>query len=482
MGNSLNRKVVTATKWSAITEIVSRLFGPISSMVLARLLTPDAFGVVTTVMMIVSFAEIFSDAGFQKYIIQHEFRDEIELNQNTNVAFWSNFTVSMVLWGIIALVNQPLAKLVGNEGLGYVLVIACVSIPLMAFSSIQMARYKRSLDFKTLFKVKLVGIFVPLLVTIPFAILLRSFWALIIGQIVKDAINAIILTYYSSWKPALYYSFSQFKEMFSFSIWTLFESLSIWLTAYIDVFIVGTYLNQYYLGLYKTSTVVVGYFTATITAATTPVLFSSLSRLQNDDEEYKKMYFRFQKVVGLLIFPLCFGIFCFRKLVTELLLGEQWMKTSGFIGLWAFISCFAIMISHYSSEVFRSKGEPKISTISQLLHIIVLCPAIAIAVRYDYTVLYITRCLVRIEGIIVSLYFLYSLVHISIWDIMSNLKIPIFASTCMAILGLLLLNDSMSYFIQGLVAVLVAALYVGILFMFKEERTLLLNLKSVLKR
>lgn len=482
MGNSLNKKVVSATKWSAITEIMSRLFGPISSMVLARLLTPDAFGVVTTVMMIVSFAEIFSDAGFQKYIIQHEFKDETELNQNTNVAFWSNFTVSMVLWGLIALVNQPLAKLVGNEGLGYVLVIACVSIPLMAFSSIQMARYKRSLDFKTLFKVKLVGILIPLLVTIPFAILLRSFWALIIGHIVKDAINAIILTYYSSWKPSFYYSFQQFKEMFSFTVWTLFERLSIWLTAYVDVFIVGTYLNQYYLGLYKTSTVVVGYFTATITAATTPVLFSSLSRLQNNNEEYKKMYFRFQKAVGLLIFPLCFGIFCFRKLVTEILLGEQWMETSGFIGLWALISCFAIMMSHYSNEVFRSKGKPIISTISQILHIIVLCPAIAIAVRYDYTVLYITRCLVRIEGIVVSLFFLYFLVHISFGDIINNIKVPIFASICMAILGLVLLNDGMSYFMQALIALLAAALYVGILLGFKEERSLLLNLKSVLKR
>ena len=464
-----------------MTEIMSRLLGPISSMVLARLLTPDAFGVVTTVMMIVSFAEVFSDAGFQKYIIQHEFQDETELEQNTNVAFWSNFTMSMLLWGIIALFNQPLAKLVGNEGLGYVLVIACISIPLMAFSSIQMARYKRSLDFKTLFKVKLVGILIPLFVTIPFAIWLRSFWALIIGHIAKDLINAVVLTYYSAWRPRLYYSFQQFKEMFSFTIWSLFEALSIWLTAYVDVFIVGAYLNQHYLGLYKTSMVVVGYFTATITAATTPILFSSLSRLQNNDEEFKKLYFKFQKTIGILMFPLCFGIFCFRDLVTEILLGEKWMETSGFIGLWALTSCFVIVMSHYTGEVFRSKGKPRLSTIAQLLHIAVLCPAIAIAVRYDYVTLYVTRSLVRLEGILVSLIFLHHVIGISLGDIIHNIKASLISSVCMALFSLFLLSGNRPYWEQGMIAFISVCIYIGSIIVFKEERIILLNFRERIK-
>jgi len=482
MSSSLNKKVVTATKWSTMTEILSRLLGPISSMVLARLLTPDAFGVVTTVMMIVSFAEIFSDAGFQKYIIQHEFKDDIELEQNTNVAFWSNLCVSIFIWLIIGIFNAPLAGIVGNEGLGYVIVISCISIPLMSFSSIQMARYKRSLDFKTLFKVKLVGIFVPLFVTIPFAFFLKSFWALIIGNIAKDLINAFLLTYYSSWKPRFYYSLAQLREMFSFTMWSMFETLSIWFTGYIDIFIVGTYLNQHYLGLYKTSTVVVGYFTSTITAATTPILFSSLSRLQNDDVEFKKIYFKFQKIVGLLVFPICFGLFCFRDLVTEILLGEQWMETSGFIGLWSLTSCFMIVMSHYASEVYRSKGMPRLSMLSQLQHVAVLCPAIAIAVHYDYTTLYVTRSLIRLEGIVFNLIVMYYMMHITLPDIMKNIKASLIGSLMMAGVALPLLKDGMNYIEQFVILLLCAATYIGVVFAFKEERYILLNLKKILNR
>ena len=195
--SELNNKIVKATKWSAITEIVAKLVTPISSMVLARLLTPEAFGVVATLTMIITFAEIFTDAGFQKYLIQHEFKDDADRTQSTNVAFWSNLCMSLLIWLLIGLFSEPLAILVGNPGLGHVLTIACVSIPLAAFSSIQMALYKRDFDFKTLFKVRIVGICIPLFVTIPLAIWLKSYWALVIGTIAGNLVNALLLTYYS---------------------------------------------------------------------------------------------------------------------------------------------------------------------------------------------------------------------------------------------------------------------------------------------
>ena len=153
MADNLNKKIVNATKWSTITEVMGKLVAPISNMVLARLLTPGAFGVVATLNMVIAFAEIFTDAGFQRYIIQHEFKDDEDREQSTTVAFWSNLVMSLFFWGIISIFNTPLAALVGNPGLGHVLIVACASIPLAAFSSIQMALFKRDFDFKTLFKV-----------------------------------------------------------------------------------------------------------------------------------------------------------------------------------------------------------------------------------------------------------------------------------------------------------------------------------------
>ena len=113
--SELNNKVVNATKWSALAEGISKLVGPITSMVLARVLTPAAFGIVTTLTMIIAFVEIFTDAGFQRYIIQHEFKDAQDQDNFTNVAFWSNLTMSFLFWGVIVLFADPLASLVGKR-------------------------------------------------------------------------------------------------------------------------------------------------------------------------------------------------------------------------------------------------------------------------------------------------------------------------------------------------------------------------------
>ena len=76
MSQELNEKSGRALAWSSITEIIAKLIVPIVNIILARLLAPEAFGAVATITMVITFAEVFTDAGFQKYIVQHEFEDE----------------------------------------------------------------------------------------------------------------------------------------------------------------------------------------------------------------------------------------------------------------------------------------------------------------------------------------------------------------------------------------------------------------------
>lgn len=477
--SSLNSKIKTSTKWSTATVIAGKLVTPITSMVLARLLTPDAFGVVATLTMIISFVEIFTDAGFQKYLVQHEFRDEIDRENSTTVAFWSNLLMSFIFWGVIAIFNAPLAALVGNPGLGHVLVVACSSIPMAAFSSIQGALFRRDFDFKTLFKVRLVSAIVPLFVTVPLAYFLRSYWALVIGVIVVHLINAILLTVYSKWKPRFYYSFEKFKEMFSFTMWSVLEAVSIWLTSYIDVFIIGTVLSQYYLGLYKTSSTIVGQIMGLITASTTPILFSALSRLQNDENEFRKLFFRFQKMVGILVLPVGFSIFIFSDFFTDMILGEKWIEAAGFMGIWGLTSSLAIVLSHYCSEVYRAKGKPKLSVLSQVLHIVVLWPTVIISAQYGFQTLYMARSLVRLEAIAVNLCIMWQVVNMPVGKMITNVIPSLIAAASMLIV--LLLPKTEVLWINLLYALLSVLIYIIVIMFFSEERKILIGLPKYIK-
>lgn len=469
-------KVVSAVKWSAITEVVAKLVLPLTSMVLARLLTPEAFGIVATITMIVSFAEIFTDAGFQKYIVQHNFKDQEDREQSTNVAFWSNLVMSLFLWLVIFIFDEPLAVLVGNPGLGYVISIASASIPLAAFSSIQMANYRRDLDFKTLFKARMIGLIVPLVITIPLAFWLRSFWALVIGTIAQNLVNAIVLTIFSTWKPKFYYSFEKLKEMFSFTIWSMIEAISIWLTHYVDIFIVGIALSQYYLGLYKTSMSIVGQITALITSITTPVLFSSLSRLQDNKAEFERLFLRFQKIVALLIFPIGVGLFLYRDFITVILLGKQWAEAAYFVGLWGLTSTVAIVLSHYCSEVYRALGKPKLSVLAQWLHIIVLLPVVLISVKYGFKTLCTARALVRLEMVVVQLIIMHLFVKLSPWKMFKNVSYPAMATIIMAVVSLLLSFVSNSAWWSVISILICFLVYIAIICLHRDERMAIISL------
>lgn len=479
MSIELNTKIKTATRWSAFTEIAAKLVTPLTSMVLARLLTPEAFGIVATLNMVITFAEIFTDAGFQKYLVQHEFKNDVDRDESTNVAFWSNLFMSLFIWGIIAIFNDPIARIVGNPGLGYVLVIACVSIPLEAFSSIQMALYKRDLDFKTLFKVRIAGVLIPLMITIPLAFWLRSFWALVVGSICVNLVNAVLLTVFSKWKPRLFFSFEKLREMLSFTIWSMIEAVTIWLTSYVDVFIVGTMLSQYYLGLYKTSSALVGQIMGLITATTTPILFSALSRLQDEENDFQRLFYRFQKIVSILVIPLGVGIYIFRDLVTRILLGSQWMEASGFIGLWALSGAFTIVLAHYSSEVYRAKGMPRLSVLAQVLHIVVLWPTLLIAAKYGFETLYIARSAVRLELILVNLCIMGIALKMNIGRMVSNIIPSCVAAVCM--LFILLLPTTENVWMNIAYAMMATAIYFVIILLFPEERKIVLNFKYFVK-
>lgn len=469
------RKIASATKWSSITQIIAKIITPLTNMILARILAPEAFGVIATITMIVSFAEMFTDSGFQKYLVQHEFKNEEDKNNSSNVAFWSNLTLAFILWGVIAIFNEEIAEMVGNPGLGIVIIIACVQLPLSSFSSIQMALYRRDFDFKTLFVVRVIGIFIPLLVTIPLALIGLDYWSLIIGIICMQLFNAIFLTWRSKWKPSLFYDFKIFKKMYSFSVWSLVEAVSIWLTSWVDAFIIGYFLNQYYLGLYKTSTVMVTSLLALVTSAIVPVLFSTLSRLQNDNEKFKNMFFKFQRFVAVLVFPIGVGVYLYSDLATQLILGNQWEEASSIIGLWALTSVIMIVFGHFSSEVYRSKGKPKLSFLAQVLHLIVLVPTVIIAANYGFWPLVFARAWIRMQFVLVHFIFMKYVMGFPIIKTIKNVVPSIVAVSFMAFFSYLLQSISSHMMWSFISIILCAVFYFVIIFLFPNVRAELID-------
>lgn len=429
----LKTKTAGAAKWSLATEVIVKIISPISQLILARLLAPDAFGMVATVTMVVNFADMFADAGFQKYLVQHSFRDKEDLHANANVAFWTNFGVSVVLWCLIVVFNDPVATFVGNPSLGFPLVFACLSLPLTSFSSIQMALFHRSLDFKSLMPVRLASTLLNFGSTLVLALMGFGYWSLIVGTLAASIVNAVGLTMLSEWKPRLFYSLDLLRDMFSFSGWTLLESFTIWLSTWAGTFIVGHFLGATELGYYKTPITFVSGCFGIITNATTPILFSSLSRLQFDRKEYVSYLRRFQFVVALFLVPLSAGVFIFREPLVALLLGDQWGESTLMFGLYGLLQGPIILLSYYSSEMYRSLGKPRVSTAVQVAFLVLTTPLMIVAAMQGLDAVVWADAGSRLILLTINQVVTYFVVDLSFGRTVWSLKEPIACTLAMCV-------------------------------------------------
>lgn len=485
MSNSIVDKTINATKWSAITEIIAKCISPITSMILARILAPEAFGVLTTVLMVIAFAEVFVDSGFQKYLIQHAFKDEEE-HRYMSVAFWANLLFGLFLWGIIAAFNAPIADLVGNSGKGHLLIITGVVIPIYSMIGIQNCKLKKELNFKKLFYVRIASAMVPLVITIPLALLGLDYWALIIGDIMGIVVNSVVLFAVKAFTPMFYFSWSELIEMLSYGVWTLLNGIATWLTSWIDAFLIGRYLTDYYLGLYKNSVNLVTSIFTIVTASITPVLFSSLSKLQDDNEMFKKVFLGIQKAVALLLIPMGVGLALYGSFATDILLGSKWKEASEIIGILSLATALRTVFVSLNGDVFRAKAFFKTPLFLDFLDLVINVPLCYMALQKDFWTFVYVRAALRVFLVFPEWYFLSKRCDISFASIFDNVWKLFLASGVMACiaLGLQKIGNSV---IWNVISICICALaYIGILCMFKQERIQIIgiynNIKSKIKR
>jgi len=484
MSDALAGTAKSAVKWSLITEMIAKIIIPITQLVLARILAPEAFGILATVVMIVSFAEMISDAGFQKYLIQYEFEDEQGLFRAASVAFWASMGVATTLMLLVILFRDALASMVGAPGLGIPLAVAALSLPLSVLVSTQQALFRRAFEYKRLLPIRVAVAAVPLVVSVPLALIGWDYWSLIVGVLTANLLNAVAMTAISHWKPGFSFSWQFLRKMLGFSVWSLLEAVLIWMTVWSGTFIVGNLLTAHELGLYRQPILVVNSAFAVITAATTPILFAALSRLQFDRAGYKSFFFRFQFSVSTVLLPLGVGLFFFRDFVTDLLLGPQWGEAALMLGAWAATSAFNMVLTNYYSEVFRSLGRPRVSALSQGIYLLVMIPSLYLAALDGFQTLVIVQALVRIVSMGISQVLVFLLARIGVLQVLKNLYPPILAVTAMGMAAWLLAGMADGGWGLSAAGIVVCSLVYGLACLcFSRTRKLLLDFAAAgLKR
>jgi len=321
-GNTLSHRVVHAGFWAFSLKIIDRLFGLARTIILARLLSPNDFGLFGIALLALSALESFFQTGFDAALIQS--KKDIKSYLNTA------WTVQILRGVVLALILAAIAPLVAtffNEPQAAILLQVLASVQLInGFTNIGIVFFQKRLNFYKQFVYVFSGTLADLLVAISAALFLRNAWALAYGYL-AGALAKLVSSYIlSSEKPRFQLIGPQVRELFSYGKWLLGVSILAFWGAQGDRIIIGKLIGTAALGLYQIASQLVRLPTIEISKDIIgTVTFPTLAAI-NDNKQLAKVFFYVMEVNALLILPLGAVLLLLADLIVSVLLGQQWMS------------------------------------------------------------------------------------------------------------------------------------------------------------
>ena len=333
---SLKSKTVKGASWSFIDSIAGQGITFLVGLVLARLLTPEEYGLIGIITIFIAVFNSIVDSGFSNALIRKSNAKDIDYN----TVFISNLVVSLILFGVLYLCAPVISRFFNQPQLIPLLRVMGSIVIINAFAIIQRTIFVKNVDFKTQTKVSLISSITSGTVGIGMAISGCGVWSLVGQQVSRQLLNSALLWFYSQWYPKLQFSFQSFKELFSFGWKLLVSGLidTVWREIYQVV--IGKWYSPATLGQYTRAHQFGSIFSSNLTTVVQRVSFPVLSSVQDDKERLKNAYKRIIKVTMLLTFTLMLGLAAVAKPMILALIGEQWLPCVPFLQ----IICLQMML------------------------------------------------------------------------------------------------------------------------------------------
>lgn len=333
---SLKNKTVKGASWSFIDSIAGQGITFVVGLVLARLLTPEEYGLIGIIIIFISVFNSIVDSGFSNALIRKNDAKDIDYN----TVFISNLVLSVVLFVILYISSPAISRFFNQPQLIPLLRVMGSIVIINAFAIIQRTILVKQVDFKTQTKISLISSISSGVVGIGMAVGDLGVWSLVGQQISRQFLNTAFLWFYSRWYPKLQFSIQSFKELFTFGWKLLVSSLinTVWKEIY--QVIIGKCYSPSALGQYTRAQQFASICSSNLTSVVQRVSFPVLSSVQNDKERLKNGYKRIIKVTMLLAFVLMFGLAAVAKPLVLSLIGEQWLPCVPFLQ----INCLQMML------------------------------------------------------------------------------------------------------------------------------------------
>ena len=319
--DSLKTKAKKGLAWSMVerfaTQGVQFLFG----IILARLLSPDDYGIIAMPLVFLAIAQCIIDSGFSTALIRKPELTEDDLS----TAFYFNIGIGILCYAVLFFSSPLIADFYHTPILSSLLKVTALAVLFNPLCAVQQAILTRKIDFKTQAIVSFSGAVVSGIVGLYMAYNGFGVWSLVFQQVGGYVMRTILLWILGKWKPKRKWSWKSFHYLWGFGSKMLGSGLLDTIYNNIYPIVIGKYFSAQDLGNYTRAQQFSSLPSSNVTGVLQRVTFPVLSSIQNEDERLAKNYRKILKLSAFLVFPMMLMLSAIANPLVRILLTDKWI-------------------------------------------------------------------------------------------------------------------------------------------------------------
>lgn len=337
-------------------RLLERSIGLISTIIIARILSPDDFGLVAMATSLMAVLEVLGAFSLDSAIIQ---------NNNSNRSHYDTAWTINLIYAVgtalvLALLAYPASTFYSEPRLVGVMFALAIAALINGLGNIGIVEFRKELNFRKEFTFRLINRVILFATTVIAAVVFRNYWALVIGMVLGAALGVTTSYILHKFRPRL--SLSVWREMFKFSKWMILGSISNFIYHRSADFFVAKVVGAQGLGLYSISYEFANLAGSEIAAPLNRALLPGYSKLKESSNDLKQSFLQVTSVLAFVCFPAAIGIGFVADELVALLLGGQWGESAQLIKIIALAAAINVLQNN-CNVVYIALGTPKTNTL-----------------------------------------------------------------------------------------------------------------------
>lgn len=453
------KQVANGLFWTYAERMLAQLITLGVTVVLARLISPDEYGIISIVNIFINIANSFVINGFGNSLIQKKDAD----SRDFSTIFYFSVAFSFVIYAIVFGVSPWISSFYDMPELIVIIRTMGMGIPLAAINSIQQAYVSKRMEFKRFFFATLGGALASAVIGITMAYMGFGMWALVAQYLTNVSINTVILFFTSGWRPQAYFSLKRMSGLFSYGWRIMMVGVGTTVYSNLKNFIIGKKYSAVDLAYSEKGEQFPSAITGNINSSITKVLFPVLSDSQNEPYKLKQMVRRSIRISTYVIFPIMFGFSAVANNFVIAILTDKWAECIPYLVIMCIV--YALQPLQTSSlQCVKALGQGglylKTDIVKKVIGIVLLVTAILF---FDSAfAIILTSLILEVFSVAILLPLNKKLLNYTykeqLADIFVNFSLIIPMWLCIWLISLLNLNSATELVVQVVVGALI---YIG---------------------